>query len=118
MARTPLKNQPWKACVARIAIKRNGSGGYGESPVAGAQSFVASVDAPGLDLGGARIVWELQNQEPVVGATILVSHSAQPRWVEAEIQMRDGRRAFVVTNLTSEILATAVVPEPGTRRRN
>ncbi|HZQ47139.1 MAG TPA: glycoside hydrolase family 9, partial [Verrucomicrobiae bacterium] len=94
MARTPLKNQPWKSAVARIV------GLPAECPV---QSEVtASLEAPGLDLRQARIIWEARDQEPAFGEKFRFHPlNSGSQWVEVEAQLPDGRRAFAATNFTS-----------------
>lgn len=92
MARTPLKNQPWKSAVAQIqATPVNGST-RGE--------LTCQLTSTGLDLSSARIVWEAANQEPVFGKTLtLVPGRLSSQWLEAEAQLIDGRRVFAATNL-------------------
>ena len=54
-----------------------------------------SVTVPGMDLAGARIVWEGRDQQPAFGSTYTVSPvNDGDQWVEAEIEWPDGRRAF------------------------
>jgi hypothetical protein len=54
-----------------------------------------SVTVPGMDLTGARIVWEGRDQQPAFGSTYTVSPvNDGDQWVEAEIEWPDGRRAF------------------------
>ena len=93
MARTPLKNQPWKSAAARI------TGLPTECP---AQSLVtASVEVPGLDMRQARIVWEARDQEPAFGSNFRFRPLNRGlQWVEVEAQLPDGRRVFAATNFT------------------
>lgn len=93
MARTPLKTQPWKSADASIA---------GVAPTVPAGTRIeAKLDAPGLDLDGARIVWETLNQQPVFGRTFSFTPTARgDSWIEAEAQCPDGRRVFAVTHFT------------------
>jgi hypothetical protein len=54
-----------------------------------------SVQVPGLDLTGARIVWEGRDQQPAFGATFTFTPvNNGDQWAEAEIEWPDGRRAF------------------------
>jgi hypothetical protein len=56
----------------------------------------------GMDLNGARIVWEARDQEPAYGTTFTftpVSNGGQ--WVEVEAQWPDGRRAFASTDASA-----------------
>lgn len=95
MARTPLKDQPWRSGEAHIAF----------SPGAKASSSgrTATLETPGMDLQQARIIWEMRDHEPVWGKTVQVpTVKSSPLWIEAEAQLPDGRRLFAVTNLTSQ----------------
>ena len=59
----------------------------------------ATVEASGLDLRQARIVWEARDQEPVFGETFRFKPAGGgSQWIEVEAQLPDGRRAFAVTN--------------------
>jgi len=54
-----------------------------------------SVQVPGMDLTGARIVWEGRDQQPAFGSTYTVTPiNDGDQWAEAEIEWPDGRRAF------------------------
>ena len=91
MAKTPLKTQPWKFASAQIAGL--------PSSLAVRKPARASVKVPGLDLGAARIVWESRDQEPAFATNYAVTlTNSGPAWVECEVQMPDGRRAFAVSN--------------------
>ena len=86
MARTPLKNQAWRAAPATIT-------GVAKQ-VASGTSVTAQLDVPGLDLSDARIVWEASGCEPAFGKSLAFSPQPGSRWIEAEAQCPDGRRAF------------------------
>jgi len=89
MARTSLKDQPWKAARAQIR----------GLPSSAKSRATLSLTAEGLDLTSARIVWEADGQEPAFGPTFgLTPGNGQPRWVEAEAQLPDGRRVFGVSD--------------------
>ncbi|HWY74552.1 MAG TPA: glycoside hydrolase family 9 protein [Verrucomicrobiae bacterium] len=94
MAQTPLKDQPWKSSAGRINVTHETSGS--------SKTLVAKLEAPGIDLKPARIVWEARDQQPFLGAEFRFppTHIAS-QWVEAEAQLPDGRRVFAVTNLSS-----------------
>jgi hypothetical protein len=94
MAQTSLKDQPWKCAPGRIAVTSETSGS--------ANLLVAKLEAPGMDLKPARIVWEARDQQPFMGAEFRFPpmHLAS-QWLEAEAQLPDGRRVFAVTNLSS-----------------
>jgi hypothetical protein len=87
MAQTSLKDQPWRCAAAHIT-------GIPARCVAG-QPFTVKLDAPGVDLSQARIVWEASEHEPVLAATFnfQAAHPG-PQWIEAEAQLPDGRRVF------------------------
>lgn len=95
MGRSPLKSQPWKAAEGRIA-------GIPERARAG-ETMSATISATGLDLTGARIVWEGSDQEPVFGKTFSFAPAHRgEQWIEAEAQLPDGRRVFAVTNFVAK----------------
>ena len=95
MARTGLKDQPWKSTDARIEIQTSHT--TNRNAVC-----IARLNVTGLDLRQARIVWEAEGEEPVMGATASFTNSNSAlRWIEAEAQWPDGRRAFAVTNFNA-----------------
>jgi hypothetical protein len=54
-----------------------------------------TLSVPGLDLTGARIVWEGRDQQPAFGSTYTFTPvNDGDQWVEAEVEWPDGRRAF------------------------
>ena len=70
---------------------------------AGSSGHTATLEAPGMDLQHARIIWEMRDHEPLWGKTVQVPPVKHgPLWIEAEAQLPDGRRVFAVTNLTSQ----------------
>ncbi|HYG24102.1 MAG TPA: glycoside hydrolase family 9 protein [Verrucomicrobiae bacterium] len=91
-AQTSLKTQPWKSAQAHIVIP--------QGTITGPVTF--SLQAPGLDLSDARIVWETRDGDPYIGPT----YSFTPRnngtqWIEAEAQLPDGRRVFATAEFTA-----------------
>ena len=91
MAKTPLKDQPWKSAAAQITgLDQRGSG---------QERANTSLKAPGLDLSRARVVWETDGKQSRFGPNATFT-GATPgtHWVEAEALLPDGRRAFAVTN--------------------
>jgi hypothetical protein len=77
----------WKAPSAAIAVP----------------STVVPMNAPvtltlkvqGLDITGARIVWEGRDQQPAFGSTFTFTPvNDGDQWAEAEVEWPDGRRAF------------------------
>ncbi len=88
---TSAKSTPWKSSIARIVLPAEGAVG---TPI------TATLQAPGLDLNGARIVWEAKDHEPAYGPSYTFTpQSFGNQWVEAEAQWPDGRRVFAVANL-------------------
>jgi hypothetical protein len=94
MAQTSLKSQSWRAADGQI------TGLPSQTPAK--QPVTASLLVPGLDLTGARVVWEARDQEPVIGnpVTFAAKHTGT-QWVEVEAQLPDGRRIFVATNFVA-----------------
>ncbi len=86
MARTSLKDQAWRAAPARIL-------GIPDHVTPGT-SVTARFDVEGLDPGIAQIVWETGEGQPEFGRSHKYSPAAGARWIEAEAQWPDGRRAF------------------------
>jgi hypothetical protein len=92
-ALTSLKTQAWTSGTAQISAPT------GVAPVG--QPVTMTLQS-GLNLNGARIVWEGRDQEPAYGSTFTytpVNNGAQ--WVETEIQWPDGRRVFATVNFTA-----------------
>ncbi|MBI2949441.1 MAG: glycoside hydrolase family 9 protein [Verrucomicrobia bacterium] len=98
-AQTSLKNQAWRPTPARIT---------GLSAESGINVPVtARVEAAGMNLDQANVVWEARNQEPAFGnAFTLVPASQGTHWIEVEAQWPDGRRMFG----TFELFATNTLP--------
>jgi len=61
----------------------------------------ATLNAPGLDLSRARVVWEALGQEPFYGTNFIFTPASNgvTYWIEAEAQWPDGRRVFASTNI-------------------
>ncbi|MBI4657817.1 MAG: glycoside hydrolase family 9 protein [Verrucomicrobia bacterium] len=96
---TSLKNQPWKPPQARITgLPRE---------VGVNMPVTARVEAPGLNLEHALIVWEARDQEPSIGSSLTMAPtSLGAHWVEVEAQLPDGRRVFG----SAEFMATNALP--------
>jgi hypothetical protein len=63
-------------------------------------AMTATLQVPGMDLNGARVVWEAKDNEPAYGPTYTFTPKTfGGQWVEAEAQWPDGRRAFAVAEL-------------------
>jgi uncharacterized protein (TIGR02597 family) len=59
------------------------------------ENVTASLQAPGIDLSEARIVWETKDGEPRVESTFtFAAKNPGDQWIEVEAQMPDGRRVF------------------------
>jgi len=65
-------------------------------------STVLTLDTTGLNLDGARILWEGRDQEPAFGSSFaFVPKNNGPQWVEVEIQWPDGRRVFATNTFSA-----------------
>jgi hypothetical protein len=83
MAKTSLKEQPYRSIPAFIEIELPGVG--------------LRLASPGPDLGAARIVWESGEREPSFGPALDPGFQvSKEQWIEAEAEWPDGRRAFAV----------------------
>jgi len=91
---TTTQSQPWRSGTATIT-----------APSAVAVLNVPttlSVQAPGFDLTGARIVWEARDQEPAFGPTYTIAPKNNgAQWVEVEVTLPDGRRLFASTSFNA-----------------
>jgi hypothetical protein len=99
----PLKTQAWVSAAGQITGL--------PAQVSTNTPVTASLSVPGMNLNGARIVWEAQGNEPAYGTTFtFLPSSYGEQWVEVEAQWPDGRRVFAVTNLfASNSLPTVTV---------
>jgi hypothetical protein len=87
MARTSVKNQPWKPISATIA-------GLPKAASVG-EAITASLQAQGINLGEASIVWEARDQEPFIASQAkFAAKNVGEQWIEAEALLPDGRRVF------------------------
>jgi hypothetical protein len=91
---TPTKSQPYVAKAGTIIMPTQVSANV---PV------TATFQPPsGMDLNGARIVWEAEGQEPAYGTNFTFTPTSSGAvWVEAEAQWPDGRRAFASTDASA-----------------
>src|SRR6185369_4762237 len=103
---TTTKSQAWTYANGNIVTSGAASEG---------QPMTVSLSVPGMDLSGARIVWEGQGAEPSYGSTYTFTPTNYgSAWVEAEAQWPDGRRVFAVTNFfAGNSLPTVTVAAPG-----
>lgn len=66
------------------------------------ESVTATFNVPGVDLTGARIVWEARDQQPSIGSTFtFAAKNPGVQWVELEAMLPDGTRIFCKTNFTA-----------------
>jgi hypothetical protein len=94
-AQTPAKSQAWKSAAATIT-------GIPATPALGTPITVG-LQVAGMDLEGARIVWEAKGQQPAFGETYTFTPGGYgSQWVEAEAQWPDGRRAVARATLFAE----------------
>lgn len=101
MAQSEVATQPWRSGTAQIT----------GLPAQVAVDSLATVglSAPGMDLSGAQIVWEVNYLEPSVGSTrTFTPKYPGASWVEAEVLLPDGRRLFAHTNFTAMTSPNAV----------
>ena len=97
MAQTKLKDQRWKA-TDKLHLT-----GLPKTPVVG-ESFTVRPDVSGLELDKATLVWETDEEQPVLGGDCRVRpRTAGTHWMELEAQWPDGRRAFAVTNWAAKL---------------
>jgi hypothetical protein len=82
MTKTPAANQPWRSAQAKIQMDK------GEAKLVG----------NGLDLSGARCVWETEAGDVIQKASEPLHGLGSTKWIEAEAWWPDGRRAFAVMN--------------------
>lgn len=93
-AGTSAATLPWRATRAVIAPSAG--------TVAPGQLVTLSLQVEEPDITGARITWEAQDREPVLGSlnhTLTAPMQPGSLWVEAEIHWPDGRRAFAANTL-------------------
>jgi hypothetical protein len=92
-ARTGLKDQAWTTAPAHIAVPA------GLAPIGSPVTVTLAV--PGMDLAGAEVVWEAQDQEPHFGGATdtFIPARAGRYWVEAEAHWPDGRRVSAAASV-------------------
>jgi hypothetical protein len=94
MAQSPARDQNWTAVKADIT-------GAAKSAKIG-QAMRLQLNAPGLDLADARIIWEGRDHPPVFTREFAFTpRTAGEQWVEVEAQWPDGRRAFAVATFSA-----------------
>ncbi len=86
-SQTSLSTQAYQSLSAQIT----------GLPTQGAvnQSCTATVQVSGIDLSHATTIWEARDSQPFEGTTFtLTPTNSGPQWVEVEVMLPDGRRAF------------------------
>jgi hypothetical protein len=92
--RTTTQAQGWRSGAAQITAPT--SVALLNAPV------TLTVQAPGFDLTGARIVWEARDQAPGFGPPYTISPKNNgAQWAEAEIALADGRRLFALNSFNA-----------------
>ena len=86
-AQGTVRTPAWKASPERSTFRPRSSRSN--------QPVTVTLTAPGVDLSGARIVWEARDQEPAYGSSFTFTpRNSGEQWIEAEAQLPDGRRVF------------------------
>jgi Glycosyl hydrolase family 9/Cellulase N-terminal ig-like domain len=92
-AQTSLKSQPWKSAAGQINIP--------SGTLSGPVTF--TMQAPGIDLTGARITWETRDGDPTMGSSFTFTpRNNGSQWIEAEAVLTDGRRVFAATDFNGK----------------
>lgn len=87
MARSKGASERWRPAAAQIA-------GLPKSAPVG-RTVSARLEAAGIDLKNAGIVWEARDQEPAIQSVFTFTpKNVGEQWVEAEALLPDGRRVF------------------------
>jgi hypothetical protein len=105
-ARTSLKDQAWTTAQARITVPQ------GPSRVGSPVTVALAV--PGMDVAGAEVVWEAQDQQPKFGSSTdtFTPTRVGRYWVEAEAHWPDGRRV----SASASVFTRAIGAAPATRK--
>jgi hypothetical protein len=110
MAKTSLKNQPWRTASATINFSR--------ASVPIGQTSTATLQLDGLPIENAQVVWEARSQEPTFASQLNVTPNFIGRyWVEAEVLLPDGRRISAAGEFDSTAVAPTIVPVSSTSVR-
>jgi hypothetical protein len=98
---TSASTQAWTSSTAQISVPSE------VSPLAPVTAILRASD---LDLSRARVTWEVQGNEPMLGGTnqVFSVTNMGNLWIEAEACLPDGRRVFAVTNFFSTNRAPAI----------
>ena len=95
-ATSSLRDQKWKSAPAQIIAPQGHPAAW--------RPVTVTLQATGLDLTGAEILWEAQDQEPTFGGPAFTFTPAKSgeQWVEAEARWPDGRRIFGNASFTTQ----------------
>jgi hypothetical protein len=103
-SKTSAKSQAWTSGTAQIVAP----GGV----VQVAAPTTLTLQASGLNLSGARVLWEGRDQEPTFGESfVFTPKNNGVQWVEAEIQWPDGRRVFATNTFRADSPTVAWVDD-------
>lgn len=94
-ARTPAATQSWAGAAGVITLP--------STWLPAGEPVTATLSAPGLDLSGARVVWEASGQEPHLDGDswTFTAASVGVHWVEAEAVLPDGRRIHAAADFST-----------------
>jgi hypothetical protein len=94
-AKTPASQQAWTVPAATL------EGPQGYLPAGEPVTF--TLEAAGLDLSQARVIWESTDLDPWTGGTerTFIGLSVGAQWVEAEAVLPDGRRVSAMTEFAT-----------------
>jgi hypothetical protein len=95
-AQTPAATVPWTPVSCTLTTPS------GYTPVNTPAQF--TLNAPGMDLSGARVVWEANNSQPAFSGSnwSMIPTTVGPQWVEAEAEWPDGRRVAAAGSFSTQ----------------
>jgi hypothetical protein len=101
VGKTAIAKQQWKPISAKISgLPKEGSVG---------QPVTAELEADGVELSHAQIVWEARDQEPIIASQFtFIPMNVGEQWIEAEAMLPDGRRLFAKSTFSA--VASVDVP--------
>lgn len=98
-AATPAATQPWNSNASTINAPT--------ADVTVGTPVTVTLSSPGMDLNGARIVWETGDVEPAFGGAswTFTPVSVGLQWVEAEAAWPDGRRVAAAASFSTKVVS-------------
>jgi hypothetical protein len=95
-AQTPAATVPWTPVACTITAPSGFT--TVNTPV------TVSLNAPGMNLTGARVVWEANGLQPAFSGSnwTLTPNTVGPQWVEAEAEWPDGRRVAAAGTFSTQ----------------